>query len=98
MTPSKTLLGALTLLLTSGGAEAARVQQNVPVTMRDGVKLMADIYRPDADGTYPVLVLRTPYDRKSGSGRARRSPTRGTSSSPRTYVDDTTPRVSSIRS
>ena len=33
--------------------------------MRDGVTLRADIYRPDADGKFPVLLQRTPYN-KSG--------------------------------
>ena len=26
---------------------------------RDGVTLYADVYRPDADGRFPVLVVRT---------------------------------------
>jgi putative CocE/NonD family hydrolase len=29
--------------------------------MRDGVRLSTDIYRPDAPGKFPVLLLRTPY-------------------------------------
>lgn len=29
--------------------------------MRDGVKLYADIYLPEAPGKYPVIVTRTPY-------------------------------------
>jgi hypothetical protein len=33
----------------------------VPVPMRDGVKLYADVYRPAAEGKYPVIVSRTPY-------------------------------------
>ncbi|MCW5983400.1 MAG: CocE/NonD family hydrolase [Bryobacteraceae bacterium] len=33
----------------------------VPVPMRDGVKLFADVYRPAKPGKYPVLVSRTPY-------------------------------------
>jgi uncharacterized protein len=44
-------------------AQAARVERNVWVPMRDGVRLMADVYRPDNPGTYPVLVTRTPYGR-----------------------------------
>ncbi len=39
------------------------VQQNVPVRMRDGVILRADIYRPDASGKFPVLLERTPYNK-----------------------------------
>jgi putative CocE/NonD family hydrolase len=33
----------------------------VPIPMRDGVKLYADVYRPAAPGKYPVIVCRTPY-------------------------------------
>jgi putative CocE/NonD family hydrolase len=29
--------------------------------MRDGVTLSADVYRPDADGRFPVILSRTPY-------------------------------------
>jgi putative CocE/NonD family hydrolase len=35
--------------------------------MRDGVILRADLYRPAADGRFPVLVFRTPYG-KHGAG------------------------------
>jgi len=31
--------------------------------MRDGVTLRADIYRPKAEGKFPVLLVRTPYDK-----------------------------------
>ncbi len=43
------------------------VEHNVPAKMRDGVVLKADIYRPKADGKFPVLLTRTPYD-KRGDG------------------------------
>jgi uncharacterized protein len=33
--------------------------------MRDGVTLSADIYRPDAPGTFPVILVRTPYSNNS---------------------------------
>lgn len=53
----------------AGGAEGAPVldfpnlivDRNVPVPMRDGAILRADVYRPDAAGKFPVLVMRTPY-------------------------------------
>jgi hypothetical protein len=38
----------------------------VLVPMRDGVKLSTDIYRPEAEGRYPAVILRTPYN-KGGS-------------------------------
>ena len=42
---------------------AVMAEFDVPVPMRDGVTLRADIYRPKADGKYPVLLQRTPYDK-----------------------------------
>lgn len=39
----------------------AAIQFDVPVTMRDGVVLRADVYRPAGDGPWPVLLQRTPY-------------------------------------
>jgi len=32
--------------------------------MRDGVNLAADVYRPRGEGRFPVLLERTPYDRR----------------------------------
>jgi len=48
------------------GAETGRVERNVPVRMRDGVTLRADVYRPEGKGPFPVLVLRTPYGKHGG--------------------------------
>ncbi|MDG6926779.1 MAG: hypothetical protein JRN09_09540, partial [Nitrososphaerota archaeon] len=31
--------------------------------MRDGVTLYADVYRPNAEGKFPVILMRTPYDK-----------------------------------
>ena len=43
------------------------VERGVPAKMRDGVVLRADIYRPKADGQFPVLLQRTPYDKRGGA-------------------------------
>jgi uncharacterized protein len=40
-----------------------KIERNVKVEMRDGVVLRGDIFRPDADGKFPVLLQRTPYRR-----------------------------------
>jgi putative CocE/NonD family hydrolase len=40
-----------------------RVERDAPMPMRDGVILRADIYRPDAGGKFPALLMRTPYSR-----------------------------------
>ncbi|NOT58289.1 MAG: CocE/NonD family hydrolase [Deltaproteobacteria bacterium] len=37
------------------------VEKNVPAKMRDGTTLHADVYRPDAPGRFPVILLRLPY-------------------------------------
>lgn len=42
-------------------------EKNLPVAMRDGTVLRADIYRPDAVERFPVLLYRTPYDKASES-------------------------------
>jgi putative CocE/NonD family hydrolase len=40
-----------------------KIERDVPVKMRDGVTLRADIFRPDTDGKFPALLQRTPYDK-----------------------------------
>ena len=39
------------------------IQQGVSIKMRDGVSLVADVYRPVSDDVFPVLLERTPYNR-----------------------------------
>lgn len=46
-----------------------RVERNVAIPMRDGTTLRADVFRPEPEGRYPVLLSRTPYN-KSMSGLA----------------------------
>jgi len=57
----------LSFLLVPGtaGAESygVTVEHNATAVMRDGTKLRADIYRPKAEGKFPVLLVRTPYDK-----------------------------------
>jgi putative CocE/NonD family hydrolase len=36
-------------------------EPNQRVAMRDGVKLATDVYRPEKDGKYPAILVRTPY-------------------------------------
>lgn len=40
-----------------------RVLRDVMVPMRDGVQLAADLYFPDAQGVYPAIAVRTPYQK-----------------------------------
>jgi len=46
---------------------AVKIDFNVRVKMRDSVELSADLYRPEAQGQFPVILSRTPYN-KSGKG------------------------------
>lgn len=39
------------------------IEFDVPVPMRDGTVLRADVYRPAGEGAFPVLVTRHPYDK-----------------------------------
>jgi putative CocE/NonD family hydrolase len=62
------LISAVILLLSAALAHAAdhytvTYESDVVVTMRDGVKLRADIYRPNTEGKFPVLLQRTPYNK-----------------------------------
>ena len=41
-----------------------KIETDVAITMRDGVTLRADIFRPEGDGPFPTLVMRTPYDKR----------------------------------
>src|SRR5262249_19546161 len=49
--------------LFMGKARNVSVTPDVPVRMRDGVTLYADVYAPDGDGPFPVLLMRTPYNK-----------------------------------
>ncbi len=51
----------LAAALSGAAIAAVQVEQDVPVPMRDGVILRANVFRPEVSGPYPVLVLRTPY-------------------------------------
>src|SRR4051812_23663809 len=41
------------------------VERDVAVPMHDGATLRADVYRPDGAVHCPVLLERTPYDKKA---------------------------------
>jgi len=48
------------------------VERDVQVSMRDGVPLAADVYRPSGNGRHPVLVQRTPYGKSTAINVASR--------------------------
>lgn len=59
--------------------------ENVSITMRDGVRLAADVYTPQAEGRYPAILSLSPYRKEAQAA----SPLQGYHSEagdPRFYV------------
>ncbi len=72
----------LSVLFATGMLHAAEtyevtVETSVAAKMRDGVTLRADIYRPKADGKFPILLQRTPYNKSWGLHFGLRAAARG---------------------
>jgi len=57
------LVSFLSTLLFAAENYPVKIERAVTVKMRDGVILRGDIFRPDAEGKFPVLLERTPYRR-----------------------------------
>ncbi|MFP4083249.1 MAG: CocE/NonD family hydrolase [Candidatus Aminicenantes bacterium] len=61
---------SLILLVTLSPAESlisqpeyqVRMELGVMIPMRDGVKLSSDFYFPEAQGKFPTILIRTPYN------------------------------------
>jgi predicted acyl esterase len=49
-------------------ARSVRVQTGVPVALRDGATLRADVYSPVAGGPHPCVLYRTPYGKTGRFG------------------------------
>jgi len=78
----KTILLAIVLVVSSGssGAQdsyAVTTERAIEATMRDGTVLRADVYRPKAEGKFPVLLERTPYDKRQSAGFGLRAAAHG---------------------
>ncbi|MCZ6870146.1 MAG: hypothetical protein O7G84_11645, partial [Gammaproteobacteria bacterium] len=66
---------ALAFLSVTAFAESERTVSEEFATMRDGVRLAANVYRPTDAGPWPVILTRTPYtkdNRMFTPGSARR--------------------------
>ena len=66
LSPLVLTVALLATLAHAADPYSVTYERNVPVKMRDGVILRADIYRPAADGKFPVLLQRTPYNKDDG--------------------------------
>src|SRR5882724_3701495 len=62
---SATALGSVD---TSVPTYPVTIEFSTRVKMRDGVELSVDIYRPDSDGRFPVILARTPYNKSTPRG------------------------------
>lgn len=40
-----------------------QIKTDVPFEMRDGTLLRADVYKPEGAGRFPVILVRTPYNK-----------------------------------
>ncbi|MFC2072849.1 CocE/NonD family hydrolase [Chloroflexota bacterium] len=54
-----------------------QLEENVYITMRDGIKLAVDVYKPEKEGRYPVILAIAPYKKEGMAG----SPSKGYHSS-----------------
>lgn len=59
------LASAVLVLHPSPGAAATPQTHNIP--MSDGVKLATDVYLPEGEGPWPVILLRFPYNKAMGT-------------------------------
>ncbi|MGA2808141.1 MAG: CocE/NonD family hydrolase [Terracidiphilus sp.] len=53
------------------------VERGVAMKTRDGVTLKADIYRPSREGSFPVLLQRTPYNKDNAADFGHKAALRG---------------------
>jgi len=54
-----------------------KAEHGVTMKTRDGVTLRADLYYPAAEGKYPTLLQRTPYNKDNTAEFARKAAARG---------------------
>jgi putative CocE/NonD family hydrolase len=74
--------------------ERVVVELDVPATMRDGVRLRANVYRPP-DGRWPVLLTRLPYGKDLPVGAAALDPVQAARRGYVVIVQDTRGRLAS---
>ena len=72
-----------------------KIESDVAVTMRDGVTLYADIYRPEGDGSFPTILQRTPYDKTNALSATMLDPIRSAKAGFAVVIQDTRGRFAS---
>lgn len=76
-------------------APAIQVEFDAPATLRDGVTLRANVYRPAGGGPWPVLLTRLPYGKDLPLGAAVLDPVQAARRGFMVVVQDTRGRFSS---
>ena len=72
-----------------------KVETNLPVKMRDGIVLYADVYRPDGPGPFPVVLQRTPYDKSAPGAFTNLDPLKAARQGYAVLIQDTRGRYAS---
>jgi putative CocE/NonD family hydrolase len=57
--------------LVSAPKYEVKLERGVGVPMRDRIKLATDLYLPQAEGKFPVILVRTPYKKEMAELQAR---------------------------
>ena len=74
---------------------SVKLETNVPVPMRDGAILYADIYRPDAPGPFATILQRTPYDKTAPLSNQMLDPIKAAKAGFALMIQDTRGRFTS---
>lgn len=64
------MLGILLMLVACAAQAQPAPDDVVMVPMRDGVNLATNIYLPQGEGPWPVVLTRTPYNKNNAAGNA----------------------------
>ena len=72
-----------------------RMYSDLPVKMRDGTTLYADLYRPDQEGEFPTILQRTPYDKSSTLSNQMLDPIKAAKAGYAFVIQDTRGRYTS---
>lgn len=67
-TPTSTAVPQPTVTPRPTPGPQLQIDKDVMVSMRDGVRLATDVYRPAGPGPYPAILVRTPYGKNGLNG------------------------------
>ncbi len=74
---------------------SVKLETNVPVPMRDGAILYADVFRPDGPGPFATILQRTPYDKTAALANQMLDPIKAAKAGFALMIQDTRGRYTS---